>query len=77
MSKKHTKKAAPADVDPAETASEVDPNTPWVPMPNPAGGFMYFDQAGRVYKGFKTEETAQAAIDAHVPIENDPTLDES
>ena len=76
MSKKSPKKAAAHDDDAAATATAVDPNTPWEPVPNPAGGFMYFDQAGRVYKSFASEEAAQAAIDAHVPIQNDPTLDE-
>lgn len=49
---------------------------PFVADANPAGGFRYFDQAGRVYKGFSTEEEAQAAADEHVPLQNDPTLNE-
>lgn len=48
---------------------------PFTAVENPLGGWMYFDHAGRVTKGFKTEEQAQDAADEHEHIPNDPTLD--
>lgn len=64
------KKTAPKPA----AAAEVGEITPFVAVRSANGGsWQYYDNAGRLYRGYKTEEAAQAAADSHVPLDNDPT----
>lgn len=68
-----SKKKVSAAVEEAQTGD----TTPFVAVRSAnAGSWQYYDKAGRLYRGYKTEEAAQAAADSHVPLENDPTEDE-
>lgn len=71
-----SKKRAPKSADAADETQTGD-TTPFVAIRSAnAGSWQYYDNAGRLYRGYKTEEAAQAAADSHVPLENDPTEDE-
>lgn len=76
MTKKKAARTKSAEQEDDGAVATADPAEPWTPVENPAGGFMYFDHAGRVFKGFKTAEAAQEALDKHEHIDNDPTLEE-
>lgn len=83
MAKKHAAKSK-RDSDDALDDIPVDAGdqpaaetTPFVAVRSANGGsWQYYDQAGRLYRGYQTEEQAQAAADTHQPLLNDPTLDE-
>lgn len=70
-----SKKKGTTHIEEVESVEAAD-QTPFTAVRSANGGsWQYYDQAGRLYRGYATEENAQAAADAHTPLANDPTLD--
>lgn len=70
-----SKKKVSPHTDDAPEQAEAD-QTPFTAVRSANGGsWQYYDEAGRLYRGYKTEQAAQDAAESHVPLVNDPTLD--